>query len=448
MKENSLPGITQVKWLKKMIMLLAIAIMISASAVVTLAAGIPVDTSQPGLPGVADTPLYGTVTIDGIEWYKIYQSHPQLGNLYALLIPKNIIKEPGKIFYSASTGAYSRPILYSSSVLRSTINKWYAGATNIPTIKKYAVQNSFHSSPAFLGKAGSTGINDSTGYSPFWATSATQSDIAFALSYGEATAFGASVNFPTPNVGDSYFLRTIWDNTYGGTGAWGAWMWVKGQGLTQCHNVISSYIRPAIWVYQGEKTPEPKILSLSTAPITALVANHAANLPVTLTGTGLAGQYAIFSLVNSAGVPVYSYGPVAISDNFHQVLNISVSALTIPYGNYTFKATLVGATGTASVPLTIAKDLDSYWTFAIKVSPYSGQLTLSAVFDLGGYDTVQVVDAVYVNNVLTTNYIANGNTIWFPSGPTSGTVNIRFAGLKYNTLYPGFIIMLEKTVTL
>ncbi|MDR3270844.1 MAG: hypothetical protein LBT32_04970, partial [Peptococcaceae bacterium] len=80
MQENSLSRISQTKWARKLLIILMTAIlMISASAVVTLAAGTPVDTSQPGLPGVADTPLYGTVTIDGIEWYKIYQSHPQLG---------------------------------------------------------------------------------------------------------------------------------------------------------------------------------------------------------------------------------------------------------------------------------------------------------------------------------------------------------------------------------
>jgi hypothetical protein len=190
----------------------------------------------------------------------------------------------------------------------------------------------------------------------------------------------------------------------------------------------------------------PKILTLSTTPITTLVADHEAYLPVTLTGTNLTGRQAVFSLVNEFGTAVYTSAPINVSDSFHQQLHIDRATLNIPYGDYTVRAAIVGSHATASVGLVIAENLDSYWRFKIEL--VDGNLVLVARFELGGYDTVEIVGAVYVNGVLTTNYTVNGNEIRFPDGPTSGRVTIRFAGLKYNNLFPGFILTLEETVDL
>ncbi|MDR3289464.1 MAG: hypothetical protein LBT22_08565 [Peptococcaceae bacterium] len=451
MKEKTLQRISQTKWMKKVIMLLTIAIMISASAVVTLAA------PPGGIPAVANAALGDVITIDGEEWIKIRELDYSYGGA-----PPNLITEPkalaqiirknplpgGTIYYGPGAGSGIAP-LYKNSYVRTAINSWYSSA-NIPTIKANALQHRLSYFADVLSTAGNAADVQTNPITvpAIVAAGKTQLDIAFAPAYGEAKLYESYIDLSGKGVIlTNSFTRTIYGGS--GYGQWGSWSF-GNQGVHQINSVITAGVRPSVWVYQGQPVPEPKILSLSTAPITTLIANHPARLPVTLTGTGLTGKTATFSLVNSAGVPVYSYGPVAVSNNFYEMKNIAASALTIPYGQYTFKVTIDGSAATASVPLTIAEDLDSYWTFKIKASPYNGQLTLVAVFDLGGYDTVQVVGNVYVNNVLVppTDYIVSGNSVWFPNGPTSGKVKIRFEELRYPTLVPDYSISMEKTETL
>ncbi|MDR3294316.1 MAG: VWA domain-containing protein [Clostridiales Family XIII bacterium] len=192
-----------------------------------------------------------------------------------------------------------------------------------------------------------------------------------------------------------------------------------------------------------------RIADFSLAPVTTLIANHAANLPVTLTGSGLAGQHAVFSLVNGAGVTVYTSAPVAVSDNFSGSVHLSAADLNVPEGQYTLSATIQGTGVTASVPLTIAKDMD-YLAFKIQKATLNGTPTLAAIFDLGGYDTVRIAGPVYVDDVpvLPADYVVDGNTIWFPNGPTSGVVRIKFDSLRYDILLPGQDITLESIALL
>ncbi|MDR3270391.1 MAG: hypothetical protein LBT32_02595, partial [Peptococcaceae bacterium] len=356
MQENTLPRISQTKWARQLLIILMTAILMISASAPLMAAWTPPPSG--GLTVVADAAVRDTITIDGVEWIKIQEQIYTLAlpyqPLFALLIKKDTVGEP--IFYSALT---SSPTLYKNSNLRSIINNWYVGA-NIPTIKAYAMKNrlSYPGYTKYLDEAGNPNLDKVTSvyYEPAYNVT---TDIAFAPAYlEEAKLIGANVFGPSGAAGS--FLRTHWTGS-----AWGAWIHTTGQGFTQINSKIKSGVRPSVWVYQGPKTPEPQILSLSTAPITTLIANHPANLPIALTGTNLTGKTATFSLVNSAGVAVYTSPVTSVSDNFYQILNISASALTIPYGQYTVRATLVGAAGTASVPLTIAEDLDKYWTFGI-----------------------------------------------------------------------------------
>ncbi|MDR3288645.1 MAG: hypothetical protein LBT22_04395, partial [Peptococcaceae bacterium] len=260
MKENTLQRIGQTKWARKLLIILMTAIlMLSASAAVTLAA----PPTGPGLSGVADTPLFGTITIDGIEWIKIReQAQPtatELGELYAMLMPVKVL--PGNAIYYAASHSISSPVTYyKSSTLRSTINNWYAGA-NIPTIKAFAMRNYFNyvGHTEYLDNAGKAS-DTNTGIYYELAGNVT-ADTAFALTYTEANSIGyANFNWLEggPRDTKSYFLRTVYTGTI-----WGARGWVtspRGWGYININD--NAYVRPAIWVYQGPKTPEPQILSL------------------------------------------------------------------------------------------------------------------------------------------------------------------------------------------
>ena len=125
-----------------------------------------IDQSDIGteIPGLRTTAVGGTITIDGIDWVKVKDG--QVTDVadrtdFSLLILKDVI--------AGSDGSYADTfddlVDYRETNVRSKINGWYAN-TNMPTLKKFALQPQLLKSPNPSVYTGQPGMGMETAFCP------------------------------------------------------------------------------------------------------------------------------------------------------------------------------------------------------------------------------------------------------------------------------------------
>ncbi len=190
----------------------------------------------------------------------------------------------------------------------------------------------------------------------------------------------------------------------------------------------------------------PNLASLSVGKAATLVSGRNAVVPITLTGSGLTSKLLVFSIVNAEGEAVYASNPFDASDSFSENLSLNKTELSLPDGDYTFRASITGTDVMAEIPLIIAPNLAAYWEMNVLKSSYNGSDALEIRFPDVGYER-QFLGEVFVNSVKYATVIA-GNSVFVPGATLLGELSIKVTGIKYPALFPSYKFTFTQTVTL
>ncbi len=190
----------------------------------------------------------------------------------------------------------------------------------------------------------------------------------------------------------------------------------------------------------------PEVASLSIGSTATLVSGSAANIPVTLSGTNLDGGQLVFLIVNAGGTAVYTSGAFDAADSFNTKLLLDKAALSLPAGDYTFRASVIGVNVSSGVPLTIAPNTKDYWTMSVLKGSLNGGDALEIRFADVGFERL-FLGEVFVNDVKY-DIAITGNSIYVPGTPMSGVLTVKVSGVKYPSLFPSYSFTFTETVTL
>lgn len=189
-----------------------------------------------------------------------------------------------------------------------------------------------------------------------------------------------------------------------------------------------------------------KITSVSTGQITTIVSGCQANIPLRIEGECLDGFRFVFSIISPGGETVYKSAPVDAGSPFDTILNLDKSVLALPAGKYLLRVSVDGKASTADVPITVVPNLQEYWYMYPQKGVFEGKETLAVYFPNVGFAR-EIYGPVYVNNKKL-SFIINGDWMYLPDAPVSGSVTVKVSGIKYPVLFPSFSLTFTETVTL
>jgi hypothetical protein len=183
----------------------------------------------PGVPGLDDTSIGGTITIDGVDWIKVSDGRNNLtGVEYSMLLMKGILNTGGPVKYC---DLYADWPSYTKTNVCQIVNGWYYNA-NMPTLKKYACRPELYPSP---GPSGTWGYPAATGPTDHVAFIPLRADVFNNLSVSQL------------QNGYLWWTRTLTQNIYGSDGYLKVLQY-DGVWIDRPYDATNVYVRPAIYV--------------------------------------------------------------------------------------------------------------------------------------------------------------------------------------------------------